>query len=161
LVSFGVGTLIVLGGFFLWRSDIGGSNGTDKNSYDGDQNSINRVIDFTADDAMTDSSVSAMAFLDRARSAYDAGEFETAVEMGYGATRNRFASVVPTAASTHWEFYNACREADLDDETVSTIGDVTQQYERAAFAANRVSRETATAVIEAASSLVGEDDTME
>ncbi|WP_231186680.1 carboxypeptidase-like regulatory domain-containing protein [Haladaptatus sp. DYF46] len=160
LVSLGVATLLTLGGFFLWRSDIGGGDDADErddvNEHAPDGDSVP-----VADDSTPDAVVSARTFLDRARSARDAGEFETAVEMGYAATRNRFSGAIPSAASTHWEFYNACREAGLGDETVSTIGDVTERYERAAFAANRVSRETATAVIDAASSLVGEEGVTE
>lgn len=151
LVSLGVAALITLGGFFLWRSDFGGGD-ADPDGPGGVATDADTVTE--SDDATTDPSVSAAAFLDRARSARDAGDFETAVEMGYAATRDRFDAVVPTAASTHWEFYNACREADLAAETLSTIADVTERYERAAFAANRVSRETATAVIDAASTLV-------
>ncbi|WP_254663418.1 hypothetical protein [Haladaptatus sp. W1] len=158
LVGLGVASLITLGGFFLWRSDIGGGDigGGDIDDGESDRMATNAGTVSPSDATTADFSVSAREFLDRARSAREAGEFETAVEMGYAATRNQFDAVVPTAASTHWEFYNACREADLADETLTTIADVTEQYEQAAFTTNRVSRETATAVIDAASTLVEE-----
>ncbi|MFH5801200.1 carboxypeptidase-like regulatory domain-containing protein [Haladaptatus sp. CMAA 1911] len=149
----GVGVFVALGGYFFVRSN------DDESEEMAESNESTPEPDSapTPEEPESDSSPSAMAFLDRARSARDEGEFERAVEMGYAATRDRFANLVPTTSLTHWEFYNACQEADVGDETLSTIGEVTERYERAAFATNRVSRETATAVIEAVSSLVDDD----
>lgn len=149
----GIGVLVALGGYLFLRSN----DDEDEETVTDDESTPEPDSVPTTEETASDPSPSAMAFLDRARSARDDGEFERAVEMGYAATRNRFASVVPTTALTHWEFYNACQEADVGDETLSTIGDVTERYERAAFATNRVGRETATAVIDAVSSLVGND----
>lgn len=53
------------------------------------------------------------------------------------------------------------REVSLTDETLSAIRDVTERYERAAFAANRVGHETATTAIDAVSSLVGDERSSE
>ena len=156
LVGLGVAGLITLSGFLLWRSNFGGGSDTD------DDDPTDATVSTTSpSDDSTDpsSSLSAMAFLDSARSARDAGEFQTAVERGYAATRNRFGNVVPTTASTHWEFYHACREAGLSDETLSAIGDITERYEESAFAERQISRETATAVIDTISSLIEQDTT--
>ena len=158
LISIGVAALIVLSGFLLWRSNIGGGNDTG-----GDGSTAATVTTKPPSDGTTDRSPSpaSIAFLDRARSARDAGEFETAVEMGYAAARDQFSTAVPMTASTHWEFYNACRETDLGSDTVSVLGTLTERYEEAAFAANRVSQETATAVIDAVSSLVEDEHASE
>ncbi|RRJ29461.1 carboxypeptidase-like regulatory domain-containing protein [Halocatena pleomorpha] len=154
LLGIGAITLTMLGGFFLWRSNTRGGNDTDEYT----QASTDGVVTTVSDESVDAlSSPTAPIFLDRARSALDAGEFETAIKMGYAATRDRFGGVVPETASTHWEFYNACREAKLTDETLATIGDVTELYEKAAFAAEQVSGGTATTAIGAVSSLVDDE----
>ncbi|WP_458190715.1 hypothetical protein [Haladaptatus sp. NG-WS-4] len=160
IVSFGIAALITLSGYLLWRTDILANIGI----WGGDDDvTTTRASEMTGvepggnDDSSSPSSVVTHALLDHARSAFEAGEYETAVESAYSAARHRFASTVSKPASTHWEFYNACREANLSDEMLSTLGDVTERYEQAAFSTKRLTQETTTRVIEEVAGLLTDE----
>ncbi|WP_435156645.1 hypothetical protein [Haladaptatus sp. DFWS20] len=157
LASFGLAGLITLGGFFLWRS---GFLANLRVGDDGVTETNDAVTETTRSEPVSSSSAT-RTLLETSRSALEAGEFETAVEMAYAATRDRFDANIATPTATHWEFYNACRDANLSDDALAAIRNVTERYEETAFAANRATRETATTVIEAVSSLVGDEQATE
>ncbi|WP_458210535.1 hypothetical protein [Haladaptatus sp. NG-SE-30] len=161
IVSFGIAALITLSGYLLWRSDVLASIGLGRSAdNDGVTATDSGMAGATPGAQPSDSSSSSavtQAFLDHARSAFEAGDYEKAVESAYSAARHRFTSTVSKPTSTHWEFYNACREANLSDEMLSTLGDVTERYEQAAFSTKQVTREATTTVIDDVAGLLPDD----
>jgi hypothetical protein len=81
---------------------------------------------------------------------------DTAVRVGYAALRRRVEreSGASGDGRTHWEFYRDCREAGLDEATLTTLRSVTERYERVAYAADGVTAETARTTLEEVESLV-------
>nr|WP_256487753.1 MULTISPECIES: carboxypeptidase-like regulatory domain-containing protein [unclassified Haladaptatus] len=157
--------LVGIGSLLLWQSGIvdevrrrtGGDGDTATTDGIGPAAETDSPAETTSTADSSESTAMTGTLLDRARAAFESDEYDRAVELAYSATRYRLGSAISTPTSTHWEFYNACREADLSDETVSTIADVTERYEYAVFTTRRVSREMATSVLDSVTSLVGED----
>lgn len=60
-----------------------------------------------------------------------------AADLGYVAVRARLVSDLALEADgralTHWEFYRACRDRELDDETLARFRRLTELYERAVY----------------------------
>ncbi|WP_123538120.1 hypothetical protein [Halosimplex salinum] len=85
-----------------------------------------------------------------------ASDPETAVRVGYAALRHRIErqGAVPGDGRTHWEFYRDCRDADLDAETLDALRDVTERYERVAYAAGAVDADAARATLDRIESFV-------
>ncbi|RBI60699.1 hypothetical protein DMJ13_17190 [halophilic archaeon] len=97
----------------------------------------------------------AETLLDRASSALADGNREQAVELAYAAVRDSLTETVDVdPKATHWEFYTACQEADIADENLERLADLTEAYEHAAFAATDTSSRVAETAIEHATSLV-------
>jgi len=78
------------------------------------------------------------ALLERAREQVAGGAADAGVITAYAATRRRLADRGSDEGRTHWEFYRRNRDA-LDEETASVLRDLTEAYERAAFAPDSVS----------------------
>lgn len=99
----------------------------------------------TRNDAATDDGdvlAAARSFLDTDATA--------AVERAYRGVRWHLqARGIGTSAATHWEFYRACRAADIDD--VDALEELTETYEQAAFGHRTVSSGDAESAIEQAS----------
>lgn len=83
-------------------------------------------------------------FLIAARERLDAGEFDAAVRAAYAAARRRVTrlSDLPQGG-THWECYAACETADVDGERLAALRELTELYERAAFAPGSLDSERA------------------
>ncbi|WP_433630338.1 hypothetical protein [Halomicrococcus sp. NG-SE-24] len=97
----------------------------------------------------------AETLLDRANSALSDGNREQAVELAYAAARDSLTTTVDVdPKATHWEFYTACQEANIADENLERLADLTEAYEHAAFAATSTSSMAAETAIEHATSLV-------
>jgi hypothetical protein len=98
----------------------------------------------------------AATLLDAANGALDAGDHDEAVVAAYGAVRRELAGdgiADPERPRTHWEFFAACREAGVADETLRRLEDLTETYERAAFADGSVSAADARGAVTTAESL--------
>jgi hypothetical protein len=92
-----------------------------------------------------------------ARSQLEAGQTESAIQAGYLAARRRLeARLGESTSETHWEFYQHCRDAAIDEESLNGLRRLTEHYERVAFAAESVGTETATDVLETMRRLVDE-----
>lgn len=79
-----------------------------------------------------------------------------AVRIGYGAVRRRLEPELSGTDEqrTHWEFYRDCSDADLGGDALSALRDVTERYERVAYATERPDRETASATLDRVADLV-------
>jgi len=92
--------------------------------------------------------------LDSATASLDAGAFDAAVVTAYAAVRSRFDETLESRhPRTHLEFYAACRDADLPDDRLETLAQLTERYERAAFASESVSETEAEEALRLAESL--------
>jgi len=88
--------------------------------------------------------------LKEARAALNAGRTNRAVELAYGdVRRGLFQSFDSPTIQTHWEFYQACKEAELDGETVGLVKQLTEAYERAAYAPEDFSEPEVEALLDA------------
>lgn len=72
-------------------------------------------------------------FLQIARQRLDAGDHHDAVRAVYAGARQGFSPGEIDRRSTHWEFYRACRESDLDADTLRTLRELTELYERVTY----------------------------
>jgi len=86
----------------------------------------------------------------------DAAGTETTVRVAYATLRKQMATelAIPTTG-THWEFYAACRDADVEPATLEAVERVVALYERVMFAPNGVSPDDADEAIDAAARAVG------
>ncbi|WP_128478731.1 hypothetical protein [Halorussus pelagicus] len=106
-----------------------------------------------------DTGRSADALLDAAtdRAADDA--YDAAALLAYAAVRKRLdGSVGRASAETHWEFYADCREAGLREDRLADLEQLTETYERAAFAAESVSEREAGDAVESAQTFDSDDE---
>ncbi|MFB6150815.1 MAG: hypothetical protein ABEJ40_03325 [Haloarculaceae archaeon] len=140
-----------VGGVALYRRrrDGGDTPGVDDGAGDGDAGAPEPVAGSTGADA---TSLLAAA---RDAAGSDPGR---AVTVAYAALRRALESRAPPSADrrTHWEFYRDCRGADLDDETVSALREVTERYERVVYAGGAVDASAARATLERVAALVDE-----
>jgi hypothetical protein len=87
-----------------------------------------------------------------ARSAVDENT-DAAVESAYSVTRGRLGTeAIASPDATHWEFYQACVAAGLDNP--DALEALTSLYERAAFSPSKVSRGDAEIAVAEASRLI-------
>ncbi|WP_265111032.1 hypothetical protein [Halosolutus halophilus] len=102
----------------------------------------------TGDRATTPELVDAL--LSRAREHLANGRPEAAVRASYAAVRHEYRDDAETpAARTHWEFYHRLGDdLDAEGETIEQLRAVITEYERAAFAPDRVSASAAQRVLE-------------
>lgn len=71
---------------------------------------------------------------ERANAAFAAGDLPRAAELAYAAVRSHLeATTTVEPRLTHWEFYRACMEEDIDEDERSTLETVTTAFERASF----------------------------
>jgi len=86
---------------------------------------------------------------------------DRAVRSGYAAVRQRLRGDLPPSDEprTHWEFYRDCRDAELDEEAVSTLREVTERYEQVVYATESVSAEAAATTLDRVAALVDETPT--
>lgn len=104
--------------------------------------------------------------LNSAQTALSDGESDAAVVAAYAAVRRRLEddddlwaeAVEPNTPRTHWEFYDACRDAGLSDERLRRLERLTGTYERAAFAPESASEADARDAVELAESVLFEDE---
>jgi len=147
IVPIAVGILVLLGvvGLLLWRrpwtrirGERPGFGGTDDGAgTEGGELSI------ASEDGTTSKLV------DLASQRFEAGDHGAAVQLGYAALRSRLAPAVEEAdRQTHWEFYQSCRDAGLDEGTRRTLRRTTEAYERIRFAADAPSKETAREILD-------------
>jgi hypothetical protein len=90
--------------------------------------------------------------LDVAKDDLDAGNETAAVEAMYAVVRKQLTNQLDLSvgpAQTHWEFARSC-EAGLDDDSLSTLEDLTRTYERAAYSPDAVTTARATDALDAA-----------
>lgn len=97
------------------------------------------------------------SLFDSATTALGDDEFDAAVVAAYVAVRHRLsggsgpvAGPLDFRGRTHWEFYDACRAAGLPDERLRTLKQLTETYERAAFAPGEVPEAVATDAVASA-----------
>ncbi|USZ69757.1 hypothetical protein NGM10_16810 (plasmid) [Halorussus salilacus] len=97
------------------------------------------------------------SLFDSATVALEADEFDAAVVAAYVAVRHLLsrgsrpvAGPLDSSGRTHWEFYDACRAAGLPDERLRTLKQLTETYERAAFAPGEVPEAVATDAVASA-----------
>ena len=82
---------------------------------------------------------------ERAQTALDAGETDTAVQLAYAAFRAHASQAGGNLPETHWELYNRWQSMTGADST--ELYELTNAYEQAAFAPESVSSDTAQTVI--------------
>lgn len=94
-----------------------------------------------------------------ARSSVEDG-LRDSVEGGFpGATDGGFRTAAGNDSfRTHWEFYAACRAADLPEERLDQLERLTEYYERAAFSSAGVSRDEAETAVQIASEFRSSDE---
>lgn len=74
-----------------------------------------------------------------------------ATVLAYGAGREALGErVEATPDATHWEFYETCREAGLDEEELEAVRVLTERYETAAYAPEPIDAQDARDAIAAA-----------
>lgn len=95
------------------------------------------------------------AEIDHAVELLEAGRHEAAVRAGYAAVRRRLARDGDTI-QTHWEFYEHKRE-QLDDDAANSLRDVTESYERVAFADESIDPSLARDVVDTVRTIAGDD----
>lgn len=106
--------------------------------------------DSPEDDTGVSAMMTAATSLKRARQQTDTAP-DTATRLAYAASREALASDLGVDdAVTHWEFYRAGQRDGLESDTVSALRDLTEAYERAAFAPGSVGSAEARSAIEAA-----------
>ena len=88
-----------------------------------------------------------LSALERARAELP-GSPNRAATLAYGHARGALSTSDDT--DTHWEFYQACAANGHDEATVQALKTVTEQYERATFAPDGATPDTAAAAIDAA-----------
>lgn len=95
--------------------------------------------------------------LEHARTELEDGQPDSAVMASYAAVRQYFDQDLDTSISgTHWEFYRDCASADLDEETVDRLGELTALYERATFSEETVPSQDAESAIASVKHLVAD-----
>ncbi|WP_121820746.1 Ig-like domain-containing protein [Halostella salina] len=78
------------------------------------------------------------------------GQPDRAVELAYSDVRRRISDALDVpSVRTHWEFYQACRDAGLDTEGVKALERLTEAYEQAAYAPEELSIAEADEALEA------------
>lgn len=77
-----------------------------------------------------------------------------AIEITYMIARTELTGHTDETARTHREFYQLCRSNGFNDEELTALKTLTDQYERAAFAGTSVSTAEAEQTIDAATRLV-------
>jgi len=92
--------------------------------------------------------------VERAGELLEAGRPDAAVRAGYAALRRRLGDDDASRLQTHWEFYEHHRDR-LDDGTARRLRQVTEAYERVAFAGESADGSTAREVVDAVRSLEG------
>lgn len=98
-----------------------------------------------------------MALLNRAREQLQAGRPNDAVVTGYAAVRRSVEPEGRAAHRTHWEFYRSFGHEVSDEERITALRDLTEGYERVAYAAGQVQAATGEALLEAAGTLLEAD----
>lgn|GEM_PF-7054260 len=87
------------------------------------------------------------------------GQLDSAVTASYQSARRRLASSLDLPSTgTHWDFFNACEDADIDATRLESFRGLTEQFERAAFASSTVSADSARRAVNLATTLIGEAD---
>lgn len=180
LLRFGaLGLLAVAGlGAFGWWVRSSDDAGEDHDTVAGDDVGSTEAVD--GSEAADDEAVgefadvrdrAATTLFDAANAALDAGDRDGAVVAAYGAARRELAgdgTGGPERLRTHWEFYAACQEDGVGDETLRRLKRLTETYERAAFAPESAAEAEAREALELAESLrervkdgsgAGSDDT--
>jgi hypothetical protein len=94
--------------------------------------------------------------VERAGELLEAGRPEAAVRAGYAALRRGLSGDETSRIQTHWEFYEHQRDR-LDAETAGRLRQVTEAYERVAFAGESADSSTAREVVDAVRSLEGSE----
>ncbi|WP_254861464.1 hypothetical protein [Halovivax gelatinilyticus] len=141
----GVGALLG-GGWWYWRWRRAGGDGGDSRAGDSVDEPAGVRVDPTEDARVIGDSL-----LEDAESALSAGQPARAVERAYAATRVELAAEGADTGLTHWEFYDARRDATDD----STLRSVTEGYERATFDPSPVDEATARDVLAGARAISG------
>ncbi len=144
---------VVMGVFSLptiLRRRLLGETSTDEPSSshaDGDDNQE------TASTVM--SSKGTMSPIEIARSRFDSGDVDEAIELIYREVRSEFASDEKAERHlTHWEFFQHCRANGFEDETIDTLERLTETYEHAAFSPTGVPEGEALQTMELAESVL-------
>ncbi|WP_135825297.1 DUF4129 domain-containing protein [Halorussus ruber] len=147
--ALGLLTVAVLGAVGWWARSSDDAP-SDLDAVGGDETEEDEAVE-GAEEGDGDSAVgefddvrhrAAGTLLDGANAALDAGNSDEAVVAAYGAVRRELAGdgiADPERPRTHWEFFAACREAGVGDEALGRLEDLTETYERAAFADGSVS----------------------
>lgn len=108
--------------------------------------------------ASSDSPTRAQTLLAHAEQSLATDETATAVQSAYASLRLALAPTVPDSrADTHWEFYDRCKEANI--EPLDEAETVTTAYEEAMFAPITISPERAQQVVEAVATVVEQTET--
>jgi len=143
LYGVGLAGVAVLGGLalFVWRRRSGEESDSDPVVEDSgasvEDESVRRPSD--AEDLLAAS-----------RESVESDDPERAVRLAYAAMR---ASLDGPSDVTHWEFYRNCAMNGYDTETVETLRELTEEYERARFAAGPVSPRVAEGLVSTVASV--------
>ncbi|KZN22518.1 hypothetical protein A4G99_20255 [Haladaptatus sp. R4] len=77
---------------------------------------------------------------ERANAALTAGDLNRAAELAYAAVRSHLETTTAVEPRlTHWEFYRACRAANIDEDERRGLETVTNAFERVSFTGTTVS----------------------
>jgi hypothetical protein len=99
---------------------------------------------------------SAESLLTQARNALAEDQSVVAVKLIYATLRTHLETEYGSHdAQTHWEFYRRCEVPD--DDTLATLRDATEVYERVVFAAEAVSSEAVAPLLDRTERLVNTD----
>lgn len=153
--SFALAHPLLVGAFVLGVVLLAGAGGyavlTGRGPFGAEDEGIEGVEEPAPDDAAGGDESSSRdvvaALLDRAREQVAGGAADAGVITAYTAVRQRLADRESGEGHTHWEFYRRHRDA-LDEETASVLRDLTEAYERAAFAPDTVAADRARDLLE-------------
>lgn len=85
-----------------------------------------------------------------------AGDMAHAVAAAYADARAKLREELAiTSPYTHWEFFDACQQRDLDNDELAAFEQLTELYEHAAFSMDTPSEGAARAAIEDAEEVTG------
>jgi len=120
--------------------------------------SVENVTNPTGWQASIGADMSAESLLNRARDVLGEEQPVLAAQLAYAALRTHLeAEDGGDGNQTHWEFYRQCQSRDK--ETLETLRNATEIYERVVFAADSVSDETAAPLLDQAEQLIDSGST--
>lgn len=160
----GILTLLIAGGLLVWwrdtavwgrlRRQVTGENTVTESAIPSASDTRDESLPGSGTVEPSDSAGDAL--LERAQTALDAGDPDTAVQLAYAAFRAQITPTDGDLPETHWELYDRWQAMDQSDS--SQVHQLTTAYEQATFAPESVSTETAQTVVGMLPSIVGSSE---